>query len=114
MVIEGDFFESVPTGGDAYMMSHIIHDWTEPRCLTILENCRRVLPPSGRLLLVEMVIPPGNDFHPSKVLDMIMLLFTGGQERTEAEYAALFAKAGLTLRRVTPTASPVSVVEATL
>ena len=113
-VVEGDFFESAPTGGDAYMMSHIIHDWTEARCLKILENCRRVLSPSGRLLLVEMVIPPGNDFHPSKVLDMIMLLFTGGQERTEAEYAALLAKAGLTLRRVVPTASPVSVVEATL
>ena len=73
-----------------------------------------MLPPSGRLLLFEMVIPPGNDFHPGKVLDMYMLLFTGGQERTESEYAALLGKAGLTLTRVVPTASPVSVVEARL
>jgi hypothetical protein len=113
-VMEGNFFESVPTGGDAYMMSHIIHDWPEARCLTILDNCRQVMPPSGRLLLLEMVIPTGNEFHPSKLLDMCMLTFTGGQERTEAEYASLLAQAGFRLTRIVPTASPVSVVEAVL
>jgi hypothetical protein len=111
-VMEGNFFESVPPGGDAYMMSHIIHDWDEARCLTLLEHCRRVLPtPNGRLLILEMVIPPGNDSHPSKVLDMIMLTFTGGQERTEREYASLLERAGLRLTRTVPTASPVSVIE---
>jgi hypothetical protein len=111
-VVEGNFFESVPAGGDAYMLSHIIHDWDEQQCLTILENCRRVVPAGGRLLLVEQVVPPGNDLHPSKFLDLVMLTITGGRERTEEEYAALFAKAGFELSRVVPTESPVSVVEA--
>jgi hypothetical protein len=112
-VSEGSFFETVPEGGDAYMLSHIIHDWDEASCLRILNTCRRAMTPDSRLLVVEMVIPPGNDFHPSKLSDMIMLSFTpGGCERTAEEYAALFAKAGFKLTRVVPTASPVSVVEA--
>jgi SAM-dependent methyltransferase len=112
-VHEGSFFDDLPEGGDAYLLSHIIHDWDEASCLKILANCRRAMKPTGRLLVVEMVIPPGNDFHPSKLSDMIMLAFTpGGCERTAQEYAALFAKAGFTLSRVVPTASPVSVVEA--
>jgi hypothetical protein len=111
-VTEGSFFESVPSGGDAYMLSHIIHDWDEARCVQILRNCRAAMGRQGRLLLVEMVIPAGNDFHPSKYFDLIMLAFAGGTERTEAEYASLFAKAGLNLTRVVPTESPVSVIEA--
>jgi hypothetical protein len=111
-VVEGNFFESVPGGGDAYILSHIIHDWDEQKCVDILENCRRAMEGRGRLLLVEQVIPPGNDLHPSKFLDLIMLTITGGRERTEEEYAALFAKAGFELTRVVPTQSAVSVVEA--
>jgi len=111
-VVEGDFFESVPPGGDVYMMSHIIHDWDEARCLTILDNCRRALPANGRVLIFEMVIPPGNDPHPSKILDLCMLAFTGGQERTDAEYASLLERAGLTMTRIVPTASAVSIIEA--
>jgi hypothetical protein len=112
-VVEGSFFDSVPTGGDAYLMSHIIHDWDEASCLRLLDHCRRAMPAHGRLLLIEMVIPAGNEFHPSKLLDMIMLTFTpGGRERTEAEYGALFKKAGLKLTRLVPTESPVSVIEA--
>jgi ubiquinone/menaquinone biosynthesis C-methylase UbiE len=112
-VNEGSFFDALPEGGDAYMLSHIIHDWDEASCIKILTNCRRAMKPGGRLLLVEMVIPPGNDFHPGKLSDMIMLAFTpGGCERTAKEYDTLFAKAGLKLTRVVPTASPVSVVEA--
>lgn len=112
-VSEGSFFDEVPEGGDAYLLSHIIHDWDEASCLKILAACRRAMKPDARLLLVEMVIPPGNEFHPGKLSDMIMLAFTpGGCERTEEEYAGLFAKVGFALRRVVPTASPVSVVEA--
>jgi hypothetical protein len=110
-VKEGSFFESIPAGADAYMMSHIIHDWDEAKCLTILGHCRRALGDGGRLLLVEMVIPPGNDFHPSKLLDVIMMTVPGGKERTADEYHQLFARAGFELTRVVPTASPVSVVE---
>jgi hypothetical protein len=111
-VVEGNFFESVPEGGDAYILSHIIHDWEESKCLTILENCRRVMSGRGRLLLVEIVIPPSSDFHPGKLLDLAMLAVTGGGERSENQYAALLARGGLKLTRVVPTESSVSVIEA--
>ena len=111
-IVSGSFFESVPSGGDAYLLSHIIHDWEEQKCLKILENCRRAMPDNGRLLLVEWVMPSGNDLHPAKFLDLTMLMYTGGRERTEEEYAALFAKSGFKLTRVVPTQSPASVIEA--
>jgi hypothetical protein len=108
----GDFFERVPAGGDAYLLSHIIHDWNEEQCLTILGHCRKVMPPDGRLLIVETVLPAGDTPHQGKVQDMVMLVFPGGQERTEAEYASLLGQAGFRLSRVVPTESIVSVVEA--
>ena len=108
----GSFFETVPAGGDAYILSHVIHDWDEDQCLTILGNCRAAMKPDARLLIVEMVLPGGDVPHPGKMLDLTMLVMPGGQERTEAEYAALLEKAGFRLTRVVPTASAVSVVEA--
>lgn len=110
----GSFFDRVPEGGDAYMLSHIIHDWSEGQCLTILGNCRKVLKKDGRILLVEMVLPEGDTPHPGKILDIMMLVGPGGQERTAEEYGVLLEKSGLKLNRVVPTASPVSVVEAVL
>jgi hypothetical protein len=108
----GDFFKTVPAGGDAYVLSHIIHDWNEEQCLTILGHVRKAIKPEGRLLIVEMVLPAGDAPHPGKMLDLVMLVIPGGQERTEAEYAPLLTKAGFRLKRVVPTASAVSVVEA--
>ena len=108
----GSFFESIPTGCDLYMLSHIIHDWSEGQCLTILGNCHRAMSPSGRLLIIEMVLSEGNAFHPGKMLDMTMLALTPGQERTELEYRALLERANFTLTRVIPTNSAVSIVEA--
>jgi len=108
----GSFFERVPAGADAYILSHVIHDWNEDQCLTILGHCRRAIGSAGRLLLVEMVLPPGDTPHPGKMLDMAMLTIPGGEERTETEYAALLDKAGFRLTRVVPTASLVSIVEA--
>src|SRR5215813_13353836 len=108
----GSFFESVPTGGDAYLLSHIIHDWSEDQCLTILGNCRRAMKSGSRLLIIEMVLPTGDTPHPGKMLDIIMLVLPGGQERTEPEYRALLHKAGFRLNRVVPTESAVSAVEA--
>jgi O-methyltransferase domain/Dimerisation domain len=108
----GSFFETVPKGGDAYILSHVIHDWSEAQCLTILGHVRKAMQPSGRLLIVEMVLPAGDAPHPGKLLDIMMLLGPGGQERTEAEYAELLGKAGFRLTRVVPTASPVGIVEA--
>jgi len=108
----GSFFDTAPAGGDAYLLSHIIHDWSEEQCLTILGNVRKAMKPGARLLLVEMVLPQGDTPHPGKMLDMVMLAIPGGQERTEEEYRALLTKAGFSLTRVVPTASAVSVVEA--
>jgi hypothetical protein len=108
----GDFFERVPVGGDAYLLSHIIHDWNKDQCLTILGHCRKAIKPGGRLLIVETVLPTGDTPHQGKVQDMVMLVVPGGQERTEAEYAVLLGKARFRLNRVVPTDSIVSVVEA--
>jgi hypothetical protein len=108
----GDFFERVPAGGDVYLLSHIIHDWNEEQCLTILRHCRNVIQPDGRLLIIETVLPTGDTPHQGKVQDMVMLVVPGGQERTEAEYAELLRKTGFRLGRVVPTESVVSVVEA--
>jgi len=109
-----DFFKSVPAGGDAYLLSHVIHDWTEVQCLTILGNCRKAMKSSARLLIVETVLPAGDTPHPGKLLDIAMLVMPGGQERTEEEYDTLLSQAGFRLTRVVPTQSAVSVVEATL
>jgi predicted transcriptional regulator len=107
----GDFFKSVPAGADAYLMKHIIHDWDDARALAILKNCHHAMPETGRLLLVEMVIPPGNEPHFGKVQDLEMLLSPGGLERTEEEFRQLFAAAGFELTRIIPTASPMSIIE---
>lgn len=109
--VAGNFFESVVAGGDAYLMRHIIHDWTDEQSLTILRNIRKVIPAHGKLLVIEMVIPPGNEPHFGKLLDLNMLVLPGGQERTEAEYRQLYAEAGFRLERVVPTKAEVSIVE---
>jgi hypothetical protein len=108
----GDFFQTTPKGGDVYLMSHVIHDWNLEQCRTILGNCRRAMKANSRLLLIEMVLPPGNTPHPGKLLDMMMLVGPGGQERTADEYRTLLESAGFRLARVIPTNSAVSIVEA--
>jgi len=111
-VIEGSFFETVPSGADAYLFRHIIHDWTDEQSLQILGHCRRAIPSDGRLLLVECVVPAGNDPSASKDFDITMMTFPGGMERTEPEFKALLDQAGFALTSVTPTSTMVSVVEA--
>jgi ubiquinone/menaquinone biosynthesis C-methylase UbiE len=109
--VSGDFFSSVPPGADAYLMRHIIHDWDDDKSLTILRNCRKVMTPAARLLLIETVIPPGNEPCFAKFLDLTMLAIPGGLERTEAQYRTLFASAGFRLERIVPTKADVSVIE---
>jgi hypothetical protein len=108
----GSFFERVPVGADAYILSHIIHDWNQEQCLTILGHCRRAMRSNGCLLLVEMVLPEGDVPHPGKLLDMVMLTVPGGEERTPSQYNVLLDQAGFRMTRVVPTASLVSIVEA--
>ncbi len=110
-VVPTNFFESVAKGADAYLMRHIIHDWTDEQSHQILANIRRAIGPAGRLLVVENVIPPGNDPSFAKLLDLNMLVFPGGKERTEGEYRKLFADAGFQLTSITPTKADVSVIE---
>ena len=107
----GDMFSSVPAGADAYIMKHIIHDWPDDVCIGILTACRKGVNPGGKLLVVDNVILPGNDFSPSKFLDLQMLIFPGGRERTEKQFRDLFTAAGWKLSRVIPTAAADSIVE---
>ena len=107
----GDFFQSVPAG-DAYIMKHIIHDWSDENALKILKSCHRAAKGAAKVLLVEAVLTPGNEPNFAKWLDLEMLLLPGGRERTEEEFARLFAQAGFRLKRVVKTKSPVCVLEA--
>jgi ubiquinone/menaquinone biosynthesis C-methylase UbiE len=108
----GNFFDSVPAGADAYILCGVIHDWDDDHGVRILKNCRRAIAKNGRLLLVEMVVPEedGNCF--SKLLDLNMLVMTGGRERTHSEFCALLDAAGYQLTKVVPTLAPQSVIEA--
>jgi SAM-dependent methyltransferase len=110
-VVGGDFFAAVPTGGDCYVLANVIHDWDDDRAVAILRNCQRAMAPGGRVLIIEAVLPTGNEPHPGKIGDLQMLVISGGRERTEAEYRALLAASDFRPARVIPTASPVSVVE---
>jgi SAM-dependent methyltransferase len=106
----GDFFDSVPSSGDAYLLRHVIHDWEDGEAIAILKNCRDAMQPGGRVLVVETVIPAGNEPCFGKWLDLMMLV-VGGRERTREQYGDLFSAAGLRLTRVVPTAHEVSVIE---
>jgi hypothetical protein len=112
-VESGDFFRELPSGADAVMMKHIIHDWDDESATRILQACHRALGARGRVLIVDAVVPPGNAPHFGKLLDLEMLVLTArGRERTKAEFSALLRGAGFRLSRVVATKSPLSVVEA--
>ncbi|WP_414552053.1 methyltransferase [Anabaena sp. CCY 0017] len=111
-LLSGDFFESVPSGGDAYIMKHIIHDWDDESAIKILQNCHHVMPDNGKVLVVENVIPNPNEPSLSKFLDLEMLIMTsGGRERTATEFEELFAAAGFKLTKIIPTPSSISIIE---
>ena len=109
--VSGDFFASVSKGADAYMMKHIIHDWDDERAIKILQNINAAMPAHGKVLIIETVVPEGNEPHYSKLLDLEMLASPGGVERTAQEYSELLAAAGLRLTHIVPTKSPFSIIE---
>lgn len=109
-LVAGNFFESVATGGDAYIMRHIIHDWSDDDAVTILSNCRKAMNPGGKVLVVEAVIQEDNSPSPFKWLDLSMLMI-GGKERTKQQFNDIFTGAGLKLERITPFQHDLSVVE---
>jgi hypothetical protein len=110
--VAGDFFESVPAGADCYALRLVIHDWDDDEAATILRRCREGITDGGRLLIFEIVMPDSDVPHPAKGMDWVMLSCVTGQERTEAEYAELLERSGFRLKRVVPSPTPMSVVEA--
>jgi hypothetical protein len=108
----GSFFDTAPEDGDLYVLRRVVHDWDDDAATRLLTNLRSHMPASATLLLMESVVPPGGGPHFAKSLDLDMLLFAGGRERTEQEYAALLRRAGFRMTRVVPTISTISLVEA--
>jgi hypothetical protein len=108
----GDFFAGVPEGADAYILANVLHDWDDSRAVHILDNCRRAMVTGGRVLIVERLIPDDPaDAVPVLLSDMNMLVFTGGQERTNAEYARLLTDASLIPGKIQPVAPPYGIIE---
>ncbi|HEX4388919.1 MAG TPA: methyltransferase [Steroidobacteraceae bacterium] len=107
----GDFFDTVPRGGDYYILSSILHDWSDAQALAILRNCRRAMSPGAKLLVTERVIDPRAEGSDTRLSDMFILALLGGRERTASEFTVLLAKAGFAVTRVVPTKSPFSIVE---
>jgi hypothetical protein len=99
-LIPGNFFETVPDGADAYLMKHIIHDWSNDECIKILNNCYKAMAENGKLLLIEHVVPPGNEPGLAKIVDILMLVMYTGFERTEAEFNTLLQTAGFSKARL--------------
>jgi hypothetical protein len=114
MTVGGNFFQSIAAQGDAYVLAHIIHDWSDEKALKILNNLQQVMPAHGKLLLVETVLDAQSPQFPmGTLMDLNMLVMTeGGRERTEAEFAALLTQAGFRLTRVVPGTGHTSLVEA--
>jgi hypothetical protein len=113
-VVGGDFFEAVPGGAGVYILKQILHDWNDGQCVKILRNIAKGLPPDGRVVVVEMVIPDDRTPTAAQLVDLNMLALLPGRERTQSEYATLFRAAGLQLTSVTQTRSPFQIVEGTL
>ncbi|WP_373526941.1 methyltransferase [Nostoc sp.] len=111
--VGGDFFENIPMAADAYILKHIIQDWDDQRASAILQRCHQAMNEQGRLLVIDFVIPPGNEFYGSKFIDINMLIMCpGGRIRTEEEFQKLFESAGFNITRIIPTESEVSIIEA--
>ncbi|GIF08508.1 methyltransferase [Actinoplanes siamensis] len=111
-VVGGDFLREVPAGADLYLLKGVLHNWSDADAVTLLRNCRTAMTPESRLLLIEAVVPPGDDFHPSKVLDVAMMIVYGGRERTLTEHIELLDEAGLRFGHMVEAAAPLSVIEA--
>lgn len=111
-IIGGSFFDGVPTGGDAYILSVVIHDWDDEPAAAILATCRHAMTESSRVLLIERVLPdnPRDDFF-AYLQDLNMLHSLSGRERSEAEFSALLVRSGFRLTRMVRTQGPFVVIE---
>ena len=111
-VVECDFFNAIPSGSDVYLMSNILHDWSDEPCRIILRNCKNAMKRKSRLLVVEMIVPAGNAPSIAKLLDLEMSVMKGGRERTAGEFNNLFESINFKLSRIIPTKEDVCIIEA--
>jgi SAM-dependent methyltransferase len=112
-IITGDFFKSMPGSGDLYLLKNIIHNWDNEQSADLLKKICQVIRPDGRLLIIEMVVPSGNEPSLAKLLDIqMMATMSGGKERTREEYRDILERSGFTLTRIVPTIAPISLIEA--
>ncbi len=109
-IFGGSFFEGIPTGADAHIMSFIIHDWDDESSLAILRNCYDALPAGGKIFICDCVITEPNQPNFGALLDIEMLVMTTGKERTVAEFKALIEGAGFNFEGITPTPGPHSII----
>jgi hypothetical protein len=110
--VSGDFFQEVPSGGDLYLLKHVLHDWDDERCMALLRNIHRVAKKQSRLLVIEMLVPQQPEPSPVYYLDLTMLALVEGRERTQQEFEALLSGAGFEVQHVIPTPSLISIIEA--
>jgi predicted O-methyltransferase YrrM len=111
-LVTGDAFQSIPRGGDVYVMSRVLHDWADEKAAVLVANCRKAIPKDGILLIRDSVLPEGDAPSPAKQMDITMLIMTGGHERSEEEWRTLLAGSGFSFGKVRRTSSPFDLIEA--
>jgi hypothetical protein len=111
-LIGGSFFDGVPAGADAYLLKWILHDWGDDQAVAILKSCRRAIAPAGSLIVVEHLVGEPNESLASKLMDLNMMVITGGVERTREEFVAILRRAGFELARVVQTRTSADIIEA--
>jgi cyclopropane fatty-acyl-phospholipid synthase-like methyltransferase len=110
--VAGNFFDSVPGKADAYLLCGVLHDWNDDLAVAILSNCRKAMAKNGRVLMLEMIMPKARSASFRKILDLNMMVMTGGRERTKSEFHALLDASNLRVTRIVPTLAPQSIIEA--
>jgi hypothetical protein len=110
-MVAGDFFSEIPVAADIYILKFIIHDWYDDKNQKILRNIRASMPDNGKVLIVDTVVPQGNEPHFGKIIDLEMLMAPGGMERTAAEFEKLLSDSGFRMTRIIPTKGMMSIVE---
>lgn len=107
----GDFFASIPEGGDAYLLKSVLHDWDDAKSEKILKNCYQAMRRDSRLLIVEVVLQPGDQSVYANCMDVLMLAITGGKERSLTSFTQMLENAGFILERIYPTTTEFSILE---
>jgi hypothetical protein len=111
-IVGGNFFESVPRDADCYVIKRVLWDWNDETSIALLQRCQEAMTEDGRVLVLDLVMPTGNEPHPIKDADLMMMVLEEGRARTEEEYHALYQRAGLKITRFVPTGTPeITIVE---